>query len=205
MNTLKTLPVISTDQAVRYFRDYKHPSKRVSDMFRQLEEEKLVEGRRRSMGETKVWRLSKKGREELGVNRKPLPLNATVLTHALAIGNVYLELKRTGGLLHFETELREEYTVGGKVKKYCPDAFFIYKKKPYLLEVQLTPLSSDRWAKKWETANEFFSGPHLKASWQKYSKNPFRPEMVVLTKQNTEIVKAGSRIPLIIVQEIIQL
>lgn len=203
---MKVLPVISTDQIARFFKDYRSPSKRASEMLCQLEREKLIEGRSREIGKTKVWRLSKKGREELEVKRYPTALNSMGINHLLAIGNIYLELNRTGELATFETELREEYKAGGKLRKYCPDAFFAFRKKGYLLELQLSPLSATKWGEKWSVVTSFFNGGYNnKASWQQYSNKPFTPNILVVTQQPKEIVTTGCKMPLIVMKDIREL
>ena len=134
-------------------------------------------------------------------NRPPIPLTGFKVEHHLAITSCYVALVQTGKCTKFVPELREKY---GDNKTYAPDAFFVYDKKAYLLEVQRSPLSVERWAKKWAVASDFFDGNHhTKASFQYWAGKIIRPTIVVITSQPAENVQAGSRLPLSIRPKII--
>lgn len=142
------------------------------------------------------------------VTKQPIRMNTSNLNHYLAIGDFYLYLKQNGNLIAFETELRERFAVGTKEKLYCPDAFFIWNGKIYVLEVQITPTSKDRWSKKHEIRNLFFDpirNYYHAASFQKYARNDklIKPLMVIWSKSKESNVSHGSKERLIIFKELV--
>jgi hypothetical protein len=155
----------------------------------------LIEGKSRAIGQTKVWRLTKKAREIRKITRRPIPLTGH-LDHWLAIADAYCTLKLVGGLRYFVPELREK--IPGTSRKYCGDAFVEWRGMPFILEVQTdrTPLSRDRWKKKWETLIEWGKKGLHQASFQRFYKEPIVPAIVVVTKQSPEVVRAGMGLPL---------
>lgn len=179
LQALTIHPVISTRQASLFFRDYAHPTKRASEALTALAKKKLVEGRRRAIGEDKVWRLTKQGRTLQNTARYPTPLNSRHIPHKLAVVDFWLWLLDKGNLTHFETEPR--YPIGAS-RAYCPDAYFINQNKEYFLEVQRTPITSERWREKWKLANEYFR------------QNDLSIKVIVITNQTHKTVKTGCHI-----------
>ena len=207
LNILETWTRVSlatTDHiAALFFPTHGSPSKRASEHLKELEVMKLLEGYRGELSKPKVWRLAKRGRQLLlGETAKPpAPLTGFKVEHHLSITSCYVSLVQSGKCTKFVPELREKY---GDNKIYAPDAFFVYDKKAYLLEVQRSPLSVERWAKKWAVASDFFDGNHhTKASFQYWAGKIIRPTIVVITSQPAENVQAGSRLPLSIRPKII--
>lgn len=201
MEFLTRIPIVSTDQVARFFSDNGSPNKRASEALTTLEAERIIEGRRREIGKAKVWRLTKKGRDMQGITRPPTPLQSMKTDHILSIGDAYLDLLSSGKLSRWTTELRETYRIGNKERKYCPDAFFVFEGKPYLLEVQRSPLSVNRWGEKWNVATEFFDGGHyMKASFQLWEGKTIRPRIAVITDQAESQVTAGAKLPLLILK-----
>lgn len=202
LDLLTKVPVIDTTQAARLTcKDNDSPNKRASELLLQLENQKMIEGRRREIGKTKVWRLTKKGRDQFKITRPPVPLSSGKIDHVLAIGDAYLDLIETGKLLphRWLYELREPM---GK-RKYCADAFFVHDGKPYLLEVQRSPISSKRWAEKWAIASEFFDNDHLtKASFQFWKPRIVKPRIMVLSAQEPDTIRAGTRLDLLILNKL---
>jgi hypothetical protein len=94
-------------------------------------------------------------------------------------------------------EPKDEFSPGRKMI-YAPDAFFaIERGGTYLLELQRSPLSTNRWAAKWAVAAAFFDGDYYKrASWQQGGKVIFKPKILVMSSQSPDIVRAGSSLPL---------
>lgn len=120
---------------------------------------------------------------------KTIPLTSPKMKHWIEITNVFINLYKTGSLKYFEVELREDFPVK---KVYSPDILFVYKGVPYLCEVQLKRLSRGEWAKKWRMANIYFNQHHYhKASWQRWSKNPIKPQFIAITEQKKDIVTNG--------------
>lgn len=167
-----------------------------------MEKEKLIEGKRREIGKSKVWRLSKEGRELTGAAKVPLPFSSPKVEHVLAIGDVYQALVSTGRLLAFHYEPKDEFNAGRRLV-YSPDAFYALRGGgAALLEVQRSPMSSTRWAAKWAIASAYFEGGHYKgASWQP-GKLPIIPRIVVLSSQEEETIKAGSMLNITIARTI---
>jgi hypothetical protein len=132
-----------------------------------------------------------------------MPFGSQKIDHTLMIGDVYLELMRKGKVYGFRFEPQDDFkTRTGQQRKYCPDAFFGFGGRAYLLEMQLSSLSSSRWAEKWAVAQEFFDGGHHKnACWQPEGQKLI-PYILVVTSQPEETVKAGSRLPFKICKKI---
>jgi hypothetical protein len=128
-----------------------------------------------------------------------LPFNSPKVEHVLAIGDLFQELLSSGRLKYFAYEPKDEFNVGRKMT-YAPDAFFALDRGgSYLLELQRSNLSTNRWALKWAIASAFFDGNFYKsASWQVAGKIILKPKILVITKQSQEVVRAGSSLPLLI-------
>jgi len=84
---------------------------------------------------------------------------------------------------HFETEPRREFTDQGRKRVYAPDALFFIDEKPFILEVQRTRLTKERWKKKWEVAESFFHG------------KPTPVIILVKTQQPKETVSSHTTLP----------
>jgi hypothetical protein len=113
-------------------------------------------------------------------------------------------LLASGRLAYFRYEPKDEFHAGRKMV-YAPDAFFILKDPyaAYLLELQRSNLSTNRWAQKWAIASAFFDGDYYqKASWQVIPKRVLRPKILAITGQSPEVVTAGSSLNMTIVQDI---
>lgn len=205
-------PVVSTDQIARYFTNAQ-PDRRASDCLCQLAGEKIIEGHNRGLaGKTKVWRLTKKGRELLGVVRPPVPLTSNKVDHYLSIGDVWQHLNTVGQLKRWRVELREPFA--GKMK-YCADAFACITTEKgtqlLMIESQLSSLTSNRWAEKWAVASAFFDSPaYSTASFQDFKNGkgekivikPTQIKILVISTQQPETIQGGSRLPLIVCRDI---
>lgn len=206
LETLSKCPVISTDHAARYFTN-SSPGKRASEALTELSTLKLIEGKRRAIGESKVWRLSKKGREQYGVTRQPVALNSPKVNHYLAIATLYQDIQEIGKVYHWTVELREPFQIGSKKLTYCPDAY-CWLKTPkgthaYFIEVQQSPITSNRWGEKWAMATSFMESDAFPvASFQTVEGRVIRPRILVISKQQPETIQGGSRLPLIITPDI---
>lgn len=160
------------------------------------------------MGLSKVWRLTKKGREARGVTYLPPSFKGHKRDHFLAIGDSYLQLEKVGKVRRFFLEPREEFRGGTKVYKYAPDAYVFLEVegriKPLILEVQSSPLTSKRWAEKWTIASQFFdTGAFKKAGFQIMKDKEVRPQIVAITTQQTETVRTGiGSLPLLVVRTV---
>lgn len=138
------------------------------------------------------------------MSRAPLPFQSPKVEHALAIGEIFQALLDTGRLAYFHYEPKDEF-MAGRVMVYAPDAFFILRDPyvSYLVEMQRTPLSTNRWAAKWAVASAFFDGRHYeRASWQVGEKRILRPKILAVTSQSADVVKAGSGLPIMITKDI---
>lgn len=199
---LLEMPFMSTEQAARFFPHLKWAQKEASKYLKELEREKIVEGYDRRVGESKIWRLSLKGKKLYEINKRAVPFTVRNIAHHLGLMDCYLDLREIEGGLWIEGELREEFTNRfGKERKYCPDAFFLYQKQPYFLELQRSYLSRLNWGEKWKIANEFFGEGHMHTcSVAGYLEGYKAIPIVVVTDQREEVVKSGADVPLIVVK-----
>lgn len=207
-----TVPLFTTVQVARYFSTSGSPSKRASEALKTLEKEKLIEGRRREIGKSKVWRLTVAGRKLLGVEKVGLPFTCQKVEHVLSIADIFQDLEETGRLLHFQYEPKDEFHAGRRMI-YAPDAFFILRRKTggadfYLLECQRSRISAGAWANKWAIASAYFEGDYYReASWQvvKDKGKIIKPQIVAVSSQEPENIKGGSSLNLTIVKKIEEL
>lgn len=180
MTILSKIPVVSTDVIYEYFKESGSPEKRSSEQLRTLAKAKLVEKQSREMGKTALWRLSKAGRDLMETKWNPVPFQTPKLDHMIEIARVYQWLDLNGELTDFIHE--PHYPFGDLT--YYPDAYFIWNGRAYLLEVQRSYLSADRWEMKWKIAEEFFKGPFKKASFQTNPAKIIKPRLICLAVGN---------------------
>jgi hypothetical protein len=198
LTTLKTTQIATTPQLEVFFKDYGSPKKRCSEVLNELEEEKWIEGQKnRPLGRAKAWRLAKKGRDHFNITKRSIPFNSRKIEHQLKITECFLELWTKGGLKIFQTEFRADFEYEGENKKYAPDGLFYMNDSAYALEVQKSPLSQARWQKKWDVVEEFYE-KHGSIKVGNY--NVKYPTIIVLTNQRSEIVRADSKLNLILIQ-----
>lgn len=203
LDFLSRARMLDTDQiGTIAFSENGSPAKRASECCRELVELKLIEGRRREIGKTKVWRLSKRGRDFCGVTYAPPHLNGLKVAHNLEVAEILIQLSRWGRVGKWVTEPRHKF---GK-KMHSPDAFFVYGGKAYLLEVQRSAISTARWGEKWAISSEYFEGGFYKdAPWQFWEGKTIRPMILVVTDTSEEKVRAGSRLQMMVVRDIMEL
>lgn len=159
-----------------------------------MAKDKLIEGKSREMGKSKVWRLTKKGRELTACHRQPVPFQTMKINHILAVGQIFMTLYTSGRLQYWQYEPSHA--------DYYPDAFYLLGGKAFLLEVQRSPISSARWAKKWAQAARYFdSGTYVTAPWQVVRGATLTPRIVVVTSQMADTVAAGCELPIKIMEE----
>lgn len=209
LQTLYNCPIVSTNQIAKYF-NVKYPDKRASEALLELEQEKVIEGKRRGMNESKVWRLSKKGRESMGIVKNPIPFSSNKINHYLGLVDVWQELNRIGTLKHWQVELREKFNAGSKPKLYAPDAFFIIQLQhgtfAYLLELQQSPLTTLRWGEKWAVTSAFMESAEFKtATFQIIPGKIIKPRLLVLSSQQHDTIQGGSKLQLLIGKNIREL
>jgi hypothetical protein len=122
--------------------------------------------------------------------------------HVLAIGDVLQALLASERLKYFIYEPKDEFNAGRKMF-YAPDAFFILERGgSYLLELQRSNLSTNRWAMKWAVASAFFDGDFYKsASWQR-GKVILRPKIIAVTNQSPDVVTAGSSLNVTVLKDV---
>lgn len=115
------------------------------------------------------------------------------LEHALAIANLYITLNPS----HFLYEPIETFDHALKTYKWAPDFTYVHVRKLYAGEIQLTPISEKKWARKWLPYNLYFSGTHHhSAKYQAWSnKGNLIPNIIVYTNQKPETVRSGFAVP----------
>jgi hypothetical protein len=204
-------PIVSTDQIARYFTN-NQPNKRASDMLCKLQDEKLIEGLNRGLaGKTKVWRLTKKGRDSLGVTWKPIPLTSGKVDHWLGLADCWYHLNNKGQLIRWKTELREKF---GDRFKFCADAFFAVRTDNGVsigfIEYQRTDMTTTRWGEKWAIVSAFMDSEEWKnASFQDFRNGHGQPTIIkpasvkifVVSHQQPTTIQGGSKLPLTIVRD----
>lgn len=167
---MQTMPVVSTEQIATFFNTYLNPQKEASRFLKTLSDDDLIEGRRRK-GKSKVWRLSRKGRNIYEAKKKPVPLKSNKLDHWLAIGDAFLSLYQNYNLQYFEPEYRKDFAdEEDNILRFCPDAYFVINNQLYFLEVQRTKIPPSYWKYKWDYASRF-----LKSRF--YNKETFHPRL----------------------------
>lgn len=133
------------------------------------------------------------------------------LEHWLALADAYLKLRRTGVMKLFVPEIRETFTVNEKEYTYSPDALLVFNNRVFVLEIQLSPLPSRRWAQKWEIHKKFYDGNfHHGANFQNYRSDTMKqagiymkPETVVLAeRQEKETIQADHTFPVTVIRNI---
>jgi len=191
---LASLPIVSAGQLELYFQEYKQPNRRVSEVLNELQCEDLVEGKSREIGESKIWRLSKKGRQLMEVDRHPMMMTLQNVNHMLKIGDIFFALEKSDNLQCFYPEPRLPFTnQKGVERTYCPDAFFVFNNQPYLLEVQLSPMARAGWAFKWEVAEQYVETDAIWSSqFSNWLSNSFPPILVLSSQKNSIIQQSNS-------------
>jgi hypothetical protein len=82
--------------------------------------------------------------------------------------------------------------------KYAPDAYVFVevdgRTKPFILEVQSTPITSKRWAEKWAVASQFVdSGAYKRAGFQLIKEKVLPlPKIMAISTQQTDTVRTGA-------------
>jgi len=189
---MSTIPIVSSQQLEQYFLEYKQPNQQVSLVLNELQTDGFVEGKAREVGKSKVWRLTKLGRQLMEVETRPVSLTHHNVNHALKVGDIYFHLEKSEKLHCFKPEIRVPFTnFVGEERTYCPDAFFVYDDVPYLLEVQHSSLSKTSWKYKWEVAEQLKQAQ----AWERseytryYTSDTSRfPTIVVLSPQQPNTV-----------------
>lgn len=138
-------------------------------------------------GKLKLWKLTKIGRKQLGVQFRPIKN----LKHTLSIADLYFLIPHH----HFAFEPQCRYQ-----ETYLEPDAIIYgerdgKKFLWCFEVQLTDLTKKLWAKKWEKYNTYFNDEKYfkTAPYQNWLNGKIaRPSrFIVLTKQSEQQVSGG--------------
>jgi hypothetical protein len=195
---LSKMKMASTKQIELLFSGYGSPGKRASEWLNALSVEGLIEGKRVMIGQYKLWRLTKKGRLLMEVPyATPMRFTNPKITHQLEIGELFIRLLQTKRLKRFELELREPF-ISIRTKKlmlYCPDAFFQFHNRLFVMELQRTRITRKAWQLKWDIAEEFFEDEHYQnVTWHPFDKTKHLPEILVISTQNEQVIKADSRL-----------
>jgi hypothetical protein len=211
MKMFSNCPIVSTETVAKLFTN-NQPTKRASAALKELESMRLVEGKSRALGQTKVWRLTTKARREIRGSPRAISFTSGLIDHYLAIADAWYYLSTQGDLLRWTLEPRYPF---GEGKKYCPDAFFAWRKNGHtligFLEMQLSPLTTKRWAEKWAVASAFFDSKEcstapfqdfVNAKGEKVILKPSRLSLIAVSSQQPETIAAGSKLTITIIKEI---
>jgi hypothetical protein len=178
LKALSQVPIATTRQLAT-LNDSLDPQKKASGIVRELERERLVQGRYH--GREKVWRLRK------SPTRYP-----TKIDHAIAVINLYFAIKPK----YWIYEPVERFTHLGRDLVWSPDCIFVHQRKVYVCEVQLTPMTGSKWARsKWSYYNTYFNDGYFRdAAFQSWSDKTILPQFLTITTQQPDTVKTGFNI-----------
>jgi hypothetical protein len=195
----KNCRIFSTEHISRWFQDYSRPNQKALEYIKPLVDQKLLETKEQVTGgrgfENHLFRLTKKGREKLGVDYHPIPFTNSRVPHWLLLGHVYLDMSEVEDPYLFLPEQRLND------KKFYPDIFTIWQSRAMWIEVQKSPLTSSQWAKKWARYNEYIDNGYYRfESWQREKK--IKPRIVAISTQMHETILTGNNHPIDIVQNI---
>lgn len=192
---LTEIPLISTKEVALFFAGrYQNPEKRASELLLSLEKDRVIQGVRLKINQSKLWRLTHHAKIAFGARYRTLSFTSPKTEHALLIGHFWkifylrsLVAKDLSFSFFYEPMfVLDEHTL------YCPDAHVIWNTggqvRNCFLEVQKTPLSQERWGKKWYVAERFFSSQ---------TKQP----IIVLSNSPTSIVQSGSKLPIFVCKD----
>ena len=183
LTALSRVPLASTQQ-LAVLNQSLNSRKKASRLCRELEQDGLLKGMWH--GKCRVWTLSKRGRKLKNITRTKSLKN---FNHTLAIAQLYFDL---GCPDRFLFEPAHKFSHLGKTLVWEPDAVYVHDKKVWCAEVQLTPLSSGRWSKKWKVYSDYFNNGHFeKARFQEWSSKPILPRFVVYSDQSEETIRNG--------------
>ncbi len=178
---LSIVRIANTEQIGRlFFADRGSPDKRASEALCALAKEKLVEGEIIRMGEPKLWRLTKKAKDLKGIEQRGIPFNTIKTVHWQSITDLYIRLSNIERPLFFIPEYRE---VIDNKRTFSPDAWLVWRKRPFFAEVQLTAMPSTRWKDKWNSYELFYSNLNKRAFQPKPPARPVKPQVLVVTRQ----------------------
>lgn len=186
LQCLRTIPILTSKQFQKYFfPEYAFPEKRVSALLKSLEKDGFIQGRTRQK-KSKIWRLTKKGRDLLQYELPLIPLTSRKSEHIIGLGNIYLDIHEHEKMesFHFEPSypfVDKEENFG----KYCPDALISWNGQLFCIEYQRTAISDKRWAEKWKVGLRYFESSY----------NTFQPipKILVVCDQPNHVIQTGSK------------
>ncbi|MCY0892340.1 MAG: replication-relaxation family protein [Acidibacillus sp.] len=192
---LSTVRIANTEQVGRlFYADRGSPSKRASEALSELAKEKLVEGEIVKLGTPKLWRLTKKAKDSMGIGQKGIPFNTAKTAHWLAIADLYIRLRKIERPLFFIPEYRE---VIENKRIFSPDAWLVWRKRPFFVEVQLTVMPSMRWKDKWKSYELFYLRLDKRAFQPKPPARPVKPQILVVSRQRDSTIGSPRGIEII--------
>lgn len=125
-------------------------------------------------GKPHIWRLTETEKQLRGVRYRRVGVSQHT-EHWLAIGDVWSHLVFNG------LRPTKWFTEGKQIGRF--DVFAEIRGKPYLMEVQLSPLSDREWKTKWNKRIEWLrTEPWRDAKWSE-SFAKMQPTMVLVTTE----------------------
>jgi hypothetical protein len=192
--------IFNTEQIGRmFFSHLSQPQKQASEYLKGMLDEKLLDVKPcRAMNEPNTYRLSKKGRLASGEDFHPIPFSTNKVGHWLGLTDVYIDMCEIEPPQLFITELRDEYHYHGSNYTFSPDIFAVWLKKIMFIEWQRSPISSKRWAKKWEVYQTYYdSGTWQSAPWQSYFTATKKPRIVCVSTQMPDTILPSFEVDLV--------
>lgn len=184
--TLAVVRIASTEQIARvHFASSCSPIKRASECLVRLSNQKVVEGEMTGFGRPKVWRLTKRAREERGLVWRPPVLVTRKTAHWLALTECYLQLCIEETPLIWHPEYREH--IEDDVV-FAPDVWMVWRRKPCFLEVQLSELSSQGWRLKWLAYQKYYDLLDKRRVQPEQPARPVKPIVIVKSHQQVSTI-----------------
>lgn len=195
LSTLAAVRLASTEQIARaHFGHAGSTSKRASEVLHDLEMRKQVEGESIGFGKPKVWRLTKRARDQMGITWRPPVLVSRKTAHWLALTDCYLALAVTEAPQIWVPEYRESIEDG---LMFAPDAWCVWRRKPLFFEVQLTDLTTDGWRQKWKRYECYYQRLAHRAIQPKPPARPVKPVIAVVSRQQNSTIGAPKGVEII--------
>lgn len=123
-------------------------------------------------GAPHVWRLTEAEKQKRGISYRRVGVSQHT-EHWLTIGDVWMHLVFNG------LRPTKWFTEGKQIGRF--DVFAEIRGRPYVMEIQLTPLSEREWKSKWNKRIEWMkTEPWKGATWFSNAK----PTMILVTTQS---------------------
>lgn len=171
--------IFTTRQLARHrvLSNRKEPVKRASEMLAPCRHK--FEVIPWTQGKPFLWRLSAQEKRKIGLKYRNVGASQHT-AHWLTLGDVWMQLVFNG--------LRPEkwFTEGKEIGRF--DVFTVIQRTPYLMEVQLSPLSKREWERKWYQRIEWLKQRRWKDEEWAHRFSPLPPKVLLVTTQPMSVL-----------------